>query len=99
MSKLAVKVYTMREDLGMGFVDIAKKLGGITGQEAARMWLLVKDRRDAFNNREKIVYRKHHINKNRRKVKPATIKKKEVLTKPFNPVMMAAFESAKGANV
>lgn len=62
--KIALMVYMLREDHGLNFVDIAKKIGGISGQDAAKAWLMVKDAREAYTNREKVVYRKHHINKN-----------------------------------
>lgn len=40
-------------DHGLNFVDIAKKIGGISGQDAAKAWLMVKDAREAYANREK----------------------------------------------
>lgn len=87
----ALMVYMLREDKGMNFVDIARTLGGISGQEAAKAWLMVKDAREAHANREKVVYRKRHINKNRKKVKPATIKRVDTLK---NTVIMDAFNKA-----
>lgn len=84
--ELALRVYLLREK-GKTFIDIAREIGGISGHDAARLWLLVKDARDAYNNREKVVYRKRHINKNH--------KPKKVVDKPLNPVMMDAFRNAK----
>lgn len=72
--KLALKVYMLREDKNMGFIDIAKHVGGISGQDAARLWLMVNDARQSFLEREKVVYRKRHINKNFK------IKQKKMLT-------------------
>ena len=87
----ALMVYMLREDKGMNFVDIARTVGGISGQEAAKAWLMVKDAREAYANREKVVYRKHHINKNRKKIKPAVIKS---VDKPKNTAIMDAFKLA-----
>ena len=57
-------VVSVAEGVGcLNFVDIAKKIGGISGQDAAKAWLMVKDAREAYANREQVVYRKHHINK------------------------------------
>lgn len=82
--KTALMVYMLREDHGLNFVDIAKKIGGISGQDAAKAWLMVKDAREAYANREKVVYRKHHINK----------KHKKRIDKPNNTVIMDAFKRA-----
>lgn len=83
----ALKIYMMREDRKMGFVDIAKAVGEFTAQECAFAWLTVKDARESFRSREKVVYRKRHINKN---FKP----KKKVVDKPNNSVMIEAFKKA-----
>lgn len=86
--KTALRVYMLREDHGLNFVDIAKKIGGISGQDAAKAWLMVKDAREAYANREKVVYRKHHINK---KFKTKVQKR---VDKPNNTVIMDAFKRA-----
>lgn len=86
--KTALMVYMLREDHGLNFVDIAKKIGGISGQDAAKAWLMVKDAREAYANREKVVYRKHHINK---KFKNKVQKR---VDKPNNTAIMDAFKRA-----
>lgn len=84
---IALKVYMLREDCNMSFIDIAKHVGGISGQDAARLWLVVKDARESFLARERVVYRKRHINKN---FKP----KQKSVDNPKNSVMMNALKKA-----
>lgn len=81
----ALNIYMLREDKKMDFVSIAKAIGGFTAQECAFAWLTVKDARESFLSREKVVYRKRHTNK---KVKP----KQKRVDKPKNPVMMDALK-------
>lgn len=54
---IAVRVYTMVEDLKFSFSDVAEKLS-ITPFEAAKHWAAGEKLKEKFMNREKVVYRK-----------------------------------------
>lgn len=58
-NKLSIIIYTLKEDYGLNFVDIARKIGnGTCAQDVSRLWIHAKEAKENFDKKEKIVYRK-----------------------------------------
>lgn len=63
-----VVVFTLRES-GKSFIEIARELN-LQAKEVAVLWARAMTAKNKFETREKVVYRKRHINK---KVKNGTV--------------------------
>lgn len=72
MKNQDVLIHFMHEN-GAGFIEIAKELG-ISAIAAAQSWVKVDSAKEAFNKKEKVVYRKRlsNINVKSRQQKLAT---------------------------